>query len=217
MLDKIILSNEELYYIGKRTGGSHLNYSYIAEMEDISQRRAMIQEKIKDALVEKGYATENLWGETTVKAEVVNFLHPVFNGDREAVVEIEDNAGGQEKAMYLFHMDEVSLIIMKKEDEMLIFQKMEENALEEFITSLIPWKYNEINIFPEKRKVSAPERTIVGQYLEFGKSAAIRTIKIIEGQMYYLDEDNKMHPLDQKGFYREIHDLITGGNTSGIS
>ena len=216
MLNNVTLTNEELYFIGKRTGGSHLNYKYIADMEDIGQRKAMVQEKIKDALVAKGYATENLWGDTEINAEVVSFLHPVFDGHREAVLEIQDNTDEQGKAAYLFHMDDENLIMVKKRDKLLIFQKMDRETLTGFITSLIPQDYNEI-MLPNESKVSASGRSIVGQYLEFGKSAEIRTINIVEGQIFYLDEEDKTHLLDESTFFQEIYDLITGGNTSGIS
>ena len=113
-------------------------------------------------------------------------------------------------------MDDENLIMVKKRDKLLIFQKMDRETLTGFITSLIPQDYNEI-MLPNESKVSASGRSIVGQYLEFGKSAEIRTINIVEGQIFYLDEEDKTHLLDESTFFQEIYDLITGGNTSGIS
>ena len=47
---ELTLRMQEIYFLGKRLNGDHLNYSYIAAMPEISQRRAVIAQECEDAL-----------------------------------------------------------------------------------------------------------------------------------------------------------------------
>ena len=50
-MKELILSPEEIYYIGKVSGGKYLDYDYIAAMQDIGKRGKI---KAQEILVLKG-------------------------------------------------------------------------------------------------------------------------------------------------------------------
>ena len=52
---ELTLRMQEIYFLGKRLNGDHLNYSYIAAMPEISQRRAVIEQECEEALEKCGY------------------------------------------------------------------------------------------------------------------------------------------------------------------
>ena len=49
-MKEFILSPEEIYYIGKVSGGKYLDYDYIAAMKDIGKRGKIKQQEILDSL-----------------------------------------------------------------------------------------------------------------------------------------------------------------------
>ena len=55
-MKELILSPEEIYYIGKVSGGKYLDYDYIAAMQDIGKRGKIKAQEILDGLERKGYA-----------------------------------------------------------------------------------------------------------------------------------------------------------------
>ena len=65
-MKEFILSPEEIYYIGKVSGGKYLDYDYIAAMKDIGKRGKIKQQEILDSLERKGYAQEDFLGNLEV-------------------------------------------------------------------------------------------------------------------------------------------------------
>ena len=53
-MKELLLSPEEIYYIGKVSGGKYLDYDYIAAMKDIGKRGKIKHQEILDSLERKG-------------------------------------------------------------------------------------------------------------------------------------------------------------------
>ena len=62
-MKELILSPEEIYYIGKVSGGKYLDYDYIAAMQDIGKRGKIKAQEILDGLERKGNAAAGLSGD----------------------------------------------------------------------------------------------------------------------------------------------------------
>ena len=77
---ELTLRMQEIYFLGKRLNGDHLNYSYIAAMPEISQRRAVIEQECEEALEKCGAVEENLLGELTVRPEAAAFVERRAHG-----------------------------------------------------------------------------------------------------------------------------------------
>lgn len=101
---ELTLRMQEIYFLGKRLNGDHLNYSYIAAMPEISQRRAVIEQECEDALEKCGAVEENLLGELTVRPEAAAFLHPLFFGDYESELMLE-NTSTHDNIHWVFHRE----------------------------------------------------------------------------------------------------------------
>ena len=101
---ELTLRMQEIYFLGKRLNGDHLNYSYIAAMPEISQRRAVIAQECEDALEKCGAVEENLLGELTVRPEAAAFLHPLFFGDYESELMLE-NTSTHDNIHWMFHRE----------------------------------------------------------------------------------------------------------------
>lgn len=104
---ELTLRMQEIYFLGKQLNGDHLNYSYIAAMPEISQRRAVIEQECADALEHCGAAEENLLGELTVRPETIAFLHPLYFGDYESELILE-NTATHETVHWMFHREQTN-------------------------------------------------------------------------------------------------------------
>lgn len=101
---ELTLRMQEIYFLGKRLNGDHLNYSYIAAMPEISQRRAVIEQECEEALEKCGAVEENLLGELTVRPEAAAFLHPLFFGDYESELMLE-NTSTHDNIHWMLHRE----------------------------------------------------------------------------------------------------------------
>lgn len=101
---ELTLSMQEIYFLGKHLNGDHLNYNYIAAMSEISQRRAVLEQECKDALVRIGVAEESLTGDFTICQPAIDFLHPLYFGDFESDLAMEDSIT-HEALHWMFHRE----------------------------------------------------------------------------------------------------------------
>lgn len=100
-MKEFILSPEEIYYIGKVSGGKYLDYDYIAAMKDIGKRGKIKQQEILDSLERKGYAQEDFLGNLEVEPACIEILQPLYQGMYESELILREEAG--ESVHYKFH------------------------------------------------------------------------------------------------------------------
>ena len=79
-MKELILSPEEIYYIGKASGGKYLDYDYIAAMQDIGKRGKIKAQEILDGLERKGYAEEDFLGNLEVEPACIEMCSRFIRG-----------------------------------------------------------------------------------------------------------------------------------------
>ena len=92
-MKELLLSPEEIYYIGKVSGGKYLDYDYIAAMKDIGKRGKIKQQEILDSLERKGYAQEDFLGNLEVEPACIEILQPLYQGMYESELILREEAG----------------------------------------------------------------------------------------------------------------------------
>ena len=100
-MKELILSPEEIYYIGKVSGGKYLDYDYIAAMQDIGKRGKIKAQEILDGLERKGYAEEDFLGNLEVEPACTEMLQPVYQGMYESELILREESGAS--VHYKFH------------------------------------------------------------------------------------------------------------------
>ena len=100
-MKELILSPEEIYYIGKASGGKYLDYDYIAAMQDIGKRGKIKAQEILDGLERKGYAEEDFLGNLEVEPACIEMLQPVYQGMYESELILREESGAS--VHYKFH------------------------------------------------------------------------------------------------------------------
>ena len=88
MREKIILTPEELYFMGALLQAKYIDYAYVAAMGDIQQRREIYESESKEGLAKKGILIEDFSGRLEADVESKKLLEPVFFGMLESSVDI---------------------------------------------------------------------------------------------------------------------------------
>jgi len=130
-LNELILKPEEIFYIGKTTGGKYLDYSYIAAMKELGARKKLKAQEILDGLCGKGYAEEDLLGNVEISSELLEFISPVYNGtyESELTVRYIDSEGVQ----YKFHQLDGRILAVKCMDQEYLITESGRQEIEEIL------------------------------------------------------------------------------------
>lgn len=212
MIKELTLSTEEIYYLGKLLGGKHINYRYIAAMQDISQNPKGHMQKCRNSLCEKFVLSENLWGDLEVTTDVKEFISPVFFGSFEASIEIVciDNPKIVE-SMY-FHRNSKKCLMSVEDGQQITFSLADDKALGNIVFSLMPMGYNEI----EKPQLSElqnmnVQRMIIVKNIRIEESVTAEVFYECNGWLCEMLEPEKYKILSPKQFFDKIFNMLEGG------
>lgn len=140
---EVLLTPEELYFLGKQLDGDHMNYGYIMAMEDIGTVRNLSEENIIGTLEEKGLMTENLMGDREVSDIIKELLHPVFFGSYESSVDVVPAGMQSARRTLWIHRDEQGFTVsVPAENGSFLFTRVTKEEIEDFVISLLPEDYN---------------------------------------------------------------------------
>ncbi len=88
MGNEILLSPEELYFLGGQMQAKYIDYAYVSEMGDIQQNYCLYESTVKAELTKKGMIEEDFSGNLIVADFVKEILHPIFFGKFESSLDI---------------------------------------------------------------------------------------------------------------------------------
>ena len=181
---ELTLRMQEIYFLGKRLNGDHLNYSYIAAMPEISQRRAVIEQECEEALEKCGVAEENLLGELTVRPEAAAFLHPLFFGDYESELMLE-NTSTHDNIHWMFH------------------REMTEDGPRWLAAE---WNGETVRFTSDMERVEAKLKN-----LDADGEPLVILYMMVNGCWYEQTENEKNRPVPPEEFRQEAWNLLQGG------
>ena len=157
-MKEFILSPEEIYYIGKVSGGKYLDYDYIAAMKDIGKRGKIKQQEILDSLERKGYAQEDFLGNLEVEPACIEILQPLYQGMYELELILREEAG--ESVHYKFHHMENRITSVECRSQEYRIRVQDKEGIERMLSPLL-----ENNVQAEKKEAyiatDQAERSII--------------------------------------------------------
>lgn len=134
-MKELILSPEEIYYIGKVTGGKYLDYDYIAAMQDIGKRGKIKEQEILDGLERKGYAQEDFLGNLEVEPACIEILQPIYQGMYESELILREETG--ESVHYKFHHMENRITSVECQSQEYRVRVQDKKEIEKILYSLL--------------------------------------------------------------------------------
>lgn len=144
-MKELILSPEEIYYIGKVSGGKYLDYDYIAAMQDIGKRGKIKAQEILDGLERKGYAEEDFLGNLEVEPACTEMLQPVYQGMYESELILREESGAS--VHYKFHHMENRITSVECHAQ----EYMKENGIQgrkPYLTQYMGMNPEEVRVLP---------------------------------------------------------------------
>lgn len=169
-MKELILSPEEIYYIGKVTGGKYLDYDYIAAMQDIGKRGRIKEQEMLDDLERKGYAQEDFLGNLEVEPACVEILQLLYQGMYESELILREESG--ESVHYKFHHMENRITSVECQSQEYRVRMQDKEGIEKILYSLF-----ENNVQTAEREeyiaTDQAERSIILKGTHIGKDASL--------------------------------------------
>ena len=187
-MKELILSPEEIYYIGKVSGGKYLDYDYIAAMQDIGKRGKIKAQEILDGLERKGYAEEDFLGNLEVEPACTEMLQPVYQGMYESELILREESGAS--VHYKFHHMENRITSVECHAQEYRVRAQDKEGIEKMLYSLL-----EEDVHAEEREayiaIDQAERSIILKGTHIGKDTCLYFYAEKGGSFYEIDPEQK--------------------------
>ena len=196
-MKELILSPEEIYYIGKVSGGKYLDYDYIAAMKDIGKRGKIKQQEILDSLERKGYAQED--------------FQPLYQGMYESELILREEAG--ESVHYKFHHMENRITSVECRSQEYRIRVQDKEGIERMLSPLL-----ENNVQTEKKEAyiatDQAERSIILKGTHIGKDTCLYFYAEKGGYFYEMDseqaEEKILRLVEKNVVCEQVKKILTG-------
>jgi len=210
---ELILSAEELYYLGTLMKAEVIDYAYIAAMKDVGDKYEVFLSTTKDSLSKKGLLIEDFSGELEVDESAKAILKPVFFGKDEGALDVCYMIDGNERdtsSMHFHYYDDKITLVDVTKDKMVIKAVSEEDindtikklGPEKDVEEVIEVTENELD-YKQANKVLAVKRTTFAE-------VSINVIYVeCNGIMYKeLDDDNEIVSMTRADFEEEVYRIL---------
>ena len=160
----LILTCEQLYFLGEILKAKYIDYRYIKAMPDIQKQYTYLKNKSISALLRAGILQEDFTGNLKVLPAYEALFSPIFFGKEEACVETSDGRA------YMFHQKgEVRTAVTAAEDQLHIRPAKDifaetSNMLNKIFDGqkavVISCKYAKIGVGDAEQRLSSDEKGI---------------------------------------------------------
>lgn len=223
MEKEIILTPEELYYMGTLLQAKYIDYAYVAAMGDIQQRRGIYESRSREGLAEKGILMEDFSGGLEVDEDARRLLEPVFFGTLESSVDVAqpDGEGGRRHWGRRFHFYEGRITATSMTDGGICLEAADEGMLQTWIAGLLPAGYAAQERFIRVREIdrSRISRIIVVKSSRAGERAYVNLYAQMDDAVFRELEDGRAESLTREKFclevYRGLKGSVTGSRSAG--
>lgn len=217
MINELVLSAEELFFLGKLMNGKHLNYQYVAAMEDIQRNQAEYEQRCRNHLCDKGILHENLWGDMEIDKDVVQFLKPVYEGDFEASVEVIHTGENATIQTVLLHSVDEKCLMSIQSNRKIKLSRANKEKIDSLIFALMPDGYNrrpkpDYDCF-KNMKI---RKMIIFKNISIGKNASAGVFYDCNGWLCEQTTEGQYLVLSPKQFYEKASLLLKGAYSNGI-
>lgn len=137
MSKDFLLHPEDLFFLGEIMNATYIDYSYISLMHDIEKNYQQIRSKCFQDLSRSKVLRKRLNGEITIIPEIEKLLQNVFQGKKEAELEIwyQSDEKPHERYRYHFYQDSITEVIV--EQDVLRIRAVTKEDIEEMLTEKI--------------------------------------------------------------------------------
>lgn len=210
MMDKeIILSPEELYYMGRFLQAKYIDYAYVAAMSDINHNYALFEKETRNSMIASGYIMEDFAGNVEVDQKITDLLNPIFFGEVETSLDICDIGDENTVSVYKLHFyDGVTTMVTHKDGKLLI-KAIDQLGIKKMVEDLLPEGYNaETNIITEPTE-KIVTRFIAVKSILVGKTSVVKTY-IQADNILYQENEERIQSVSKETFISDVYGIVKG-------
>ena len=207
---EIIISPEELYFLGSRLQAKYIDYAYVAAMDDIGQNYPLFEKETGAALVSKGVLEEDFSGNIEINSGVSDLLKPIFFGEVETSIDICEIGKTNTVSVYKFHFYDGAITLVTGKDGKLLIKKVDSIEIQDIVKGLIPQ-----DIPFEYKVVDDIPRELITRFFAFksilvGKTAVVKTY-IEAGNVLLQEKDSEqIETVSKETFISDATDIVKG-------
>ena len=209
MEKELILTPEELYYMGRFLQAKYIDYAYIAAMSDIKHNYSLFEKEAQASLVSAGILIEDFGGNLEIDASALSVLKPIFFGEVETSIGICCVGEPSTVSVNKFHFHDGAVTMVTGDNGKLVIKAVDQMAIHEFVSNILAENYNgkfevvkEIN----KEKIT---RFIAAKSIVVGQTAVVNTYIESDG-ILYCEKDGKIKSMPRDMFIEEAYGIVKG-------
>lgn len=210
MNKEIILSPEELYYMGRFLQAKYIDYAYVAAMNDINQNYALFETEAKASLVSKSILMEDFAGNVEVDPVALGVLKPVFFGETESSIDICSIGETNTVAVFKYHFYDSAVTMVTGKNSKLVIKSADQIAIREKVESLIAEAYNAENQAVESIDKTNITRFIAFKQIHVGTTSMVKTYIEADG-VFYQENEGTIESVTRDQFITDAFDVVKGG------
>lgn len=210
-MDKgIVLTPEELYYLGTILQARYIDYAYVAAMDDIGQNYNLFEKETGTALVSKGILMEDFSGNMDISEAAAKLLRPIFFGDTETSIDVCEFGKENKISVFKFHFYDGAITMVCGDQGKLLIQSVDQLSMKEQISGMIPEDYRY-----EAKSVTDLTRESISRFFVFksavvGKTAQVKTFIESAGLLYQEKNEAEIETIDREAFISNAYAVIKG-------
>lgn len=209
-MDKeIILTPEQLYFIGRFVQAKYIDYAYVAALKDINQNFSLFETEAKASLVSAGILTEDFGGNVEVDPTVLKLLKPIFFGETETAIDICTIDKEKTITAYKYHFYDGTVTMVTGESGKLLIKAADQFAIQKTVESLISDTYDAEIQTVETIDKDHITRVITFKHIQVGVTSTVK-IYIEANHIFYHEQEGSIESVTKSQFITEAFDLVKG-------
>lgn len=211
MNNEILITPEELYYLGSAVQAKYIDYAYVAAMDDIGQNYALFESDAKNSLVDAGILMEDFSGSVELDPNAETLIRPIFFGEKETSVDICEVGEERKVVVIKYHFLDDNITMVSGKDGKLIIKHIDTDEMYSFIKDLLPDNYPQIT--PAVKNDIAREtvsRFFAVKAVVVEKQSIVKTYIESDNIIYREKEDGSLESVPKEVFVNEVYNIVKG-------
>ncbi len=211
MNNEILITPEELYYLGSAVQAKYIDYAYVAAMDDIGQNYALFESDAKNSLVDAGILMEDFSGSVELDPNAETLIRPIFFGEKETSVDICEVGEERKVVVIKYHFLDDNITMVSGKDGKLIIKHIDTDEMYSFIKDLLPDNYPQIT--PAVKNDIAGEtvsRFFAVKAVFVEKQSIVKTYIESDNIIYREKEDGSLESVPKEVFVNEVYNIVKG-------
>ncbi len=211
MNNEILLTPEELYYLGAAVQAKYIDYAYVAAMDDIGQNYALFESDAKNSLVDAGILMEDFSGSVELDSNAEMLIRPIFFGEKETSVDICEVGEERSVTVIKYHFLDDNITMVSGKDGKLRIKHIDTDEIYSFIKKLLPDSYPQIT--PAVKNDISKEtvsRFFAVKSVVIEKQSVVKTYIESDNIIYREKEDGSLESVPKEVFVDEVYNIVKG-------